>query len=317
MIKKIMNEFSNSKREKEDRELFASKVFIEVQKLYAWSELLANSEALSIEIGKESVFLNIENKFKMIFNKNDIGDIPISILCFKEYERQETEMVLNIVRELQIDKRDITVFDVGANMGWYTLNILKEFPQARVYSFEPSPVSFSRLEKNLIINQESTNSVFNIGFYDVSNSMDFYYDEEASGASSLVELREKGTTKKITVDLRTMDEWSLEHKVCELDFVKCDVEGAEYFVYKGGFNMLRKCKPIIFSEMLRKWSAKFGYHPNDIINLLSTIGYRCYVITSSSRLKECLIVDETTVETNYFFLHTEKHDEIVNKFLVK
>ena len=38
----------------------------------------------------------------------------------------------------------------------------------------------------------------------------------------------------------------------------------------------KKFKPIIFTEMLRKWAAKFGYHPNDIINYFSNFGYNCF-----------------------------------------
>ena len=60
-------------------------------------------------------------------------------------------------------------------------------------------------------------------------------------------------------------------------------------------------QPIIFSEMLRKWSAKSGYTPNDIIKPMEELGYGCFVIADGQRLQECPLVDENTVETNYFF----------------
>ncbi|WP_342228107.1 FkbM family methyltransferase [Rickettsiella endosymbiont of Rhagonycha lignosa] len=59
-----------------------------------------------------------------------------------------------------------------------------------------------------------------------------------------------------------------EQKMTKLDFIKCDVEGAELTIYTGGINVIREHKAIIFTEMLRKWSVKFNYHPNDIIALL-------------------------------------------------
>lgn len=64
--------------------------------------------------------------------------------------------------------------------------------------------------------------------------------------------------------------------------------------------------------MLRKWSNKFGYHPNDIINLFTKIGYQCYVI-NDKKLKLFTKVDENTIETNYFFLHKQKHLDIIRK----
>lgn len=55
--------------------------------------------------------------------------------------------------------------------------------------------------------------------------------------------------------------------------------------------------------MLRKWSAKFGYHPNDIIDLFASVGYKCFVI-KEDKLRKFARVDEETVGTNYFFLHS-------------
>src|SRR4029077_11332413 len=40
-------------------------------------------------------------------------------------------------------------FDVGANVGQTAEEALKQFPQAKVYSFEPHPVTFARLSKRV------------------------------------------------------------------------------------------------------------------------------------------------------------------------
>ena len=85
-----------------------------------------------------------------------------------------------------------------------------------------------------------------------------------------------------------------------MDFIKCDVEGAELFVFQGGVATIRTQQPVIFTEMLRKWSAAFGYHPNDIIALLADAGYHCFTV-HDGRLTPFLTMDETTVETNFFF----------------
>lgn len=65
-----------------------------------------------------------------------------------------------------------------------------------------------------------------------------------------------------------------------------------------------------FTEMLRKWSAKFNYHPNKILDLCAPLGYQCYVI-NDGKLREFGRVDEETVETNYFFLHREKYIKLI------
>ena len=97
----------------------------------------------------------------------------------------------------------------------------------------------------------------------------------------------------------SIDNFMIINSIDKLDFVKCDVEGAEYFVYQGGLETFKHKKPIIFTEMLRKWAAKFGYHPNDIINYFSQFGYKCF-IANKGKLKIVDKVDEQTIETNFF-----------------
>jgi len=91
-----------------------------------------------------------------------------------------------------------------------------------------------------------------------------------------------------------------------VDFIKCDVEGAELFVFRGAKETIATYKPIIFTEMLRKWAKKFDYHPNEIISLFNGLGYRCFSIRNGF-LSELSYMDDSTVETNFFFLHKEKH----------
>ena len=63
--------------------------------------------------------------------------------------------------------------------------------------------------------------------------------------------------------------------------------------------------------MLRKWSAKFDYHPNDIIYLFSELGYLCFAYVGTE-LKKFDQIEEDTIPTNYFFLHNDKHKEVIN-----
>jgi hypothetical protein len=65
--------------------------------------------------------------------------------------------------------------------------------------------------------------------------------------------------------------------------------------------------------MLRKWAAKFGYHPNDIINYFFQFGYNCCV-AHKGKLKKIDKVNDQTIETNFFFLHENKHSQIINEF---
>jgi hypothetical protein len=77
-------------------------------------------------------------------------------------------------------------------------------------------------------------------------------------------------------------------------------------VFKGAKNVLQQYKPIVYTEMLRKWSAKFNYHPNEIINMFKDLGYLCFTL-KEEKLASFTSMDENTVETNFFFLHEKNH----------
>lgn len=66
------------------------------------------------------------------------------------------------------------------------------------------------------------------------------------------------------MSFKKMDDWNKENNIYP-DFIKCDVEGAELLVLKGGEETLKSKKPVIFIELIRKWAQKFNYHPNEVI----------------------------------------------------
>ena len=82
---------------------------------------------------------------------------------------------------------------------------------------------------------------------------------------------------------------------------------------RGAMKLIERDKPVLMLEMLRKWAAKFGYHPNDIIEMLAPLGYSCWYCEQGSfhRLK---VVDEDTVPINFFFLHESHHSAIIQQW---
>lgn len=310
--KKIAVEMSKLKEDR-DRVVMGeccNRLFEFEQGLFSYCELIMDNPVNRIVITESGVYANIvsyNQTIKMYLDQKDRGGITAQILAKGEYEKDELNLVLRMIDFLP---KDAVIFDIGANLGWYGINIQKRLENSKVYYFEPVPDTAQRLRENVRLNDYDGGYVYNIGFYDQNLKTKFYYDTEASGASSMADLRGLPTTKIIDAELRKMDDFVLENGIGRLDFIKCDVEGSELFVYKGGLNTIQKYKPVVFSEMLRKWSAKQGYHPNDIINLFKEMGYACFVI-SDEKLKRIEIVTDETIETNYFFLHEEKHLEII------
>lgn len=313
MFKRTIQTWNASSKERADILRLAKEIHADLMDVEKLKCLLQKSIIEHIEISKSGLIMvltNEGNNIKMYINEDDCEEVPISILCSGNYEARESAMVNKVLQHYK-EETNFVMFDVGANVGWYSLNVMKQIPQTKLYAFEPSPITYTRLVKNFLLNDFNSDVAFNIGLYKQTGKLDFYYDRVRAGASSLMNIQEKESIEKISVEMMKMDDWAKDNHIDKVDFIKCDVEGAELFVYEGGMELIKKSKPIIFSEMLRKWSAKFGYHPNDIIHLLSTIGYECFVIGETGNLKKFGLVDEETIETNYFFLHSEKHVKII------
>ena len=219
-----------------------------------------------------------------------------------------------------------TIFDIGANVGRVSLGLAKAHEDATIYAFEPVVATFRDLERNLRLNGEEAHiKAFHMGFYSESGDLKFFVpgaNEAASlrpitdayyfkeGDQGQGERREH--LEEVVCPVDTLDHFVKEQGVERIDFVKCDTEGAEKMVFAGGAHVFRELRPVVYTEMLRKHAARFDYHPNEIIEMFAGWGYGCYT-SESERLLPFEKMDESTVETNFFFLHREKHRELLEK----
>jgi len=278
--------------------------------LFEYPSLINDSPISKIEITKKQVIFTINNDSESVLlccDRRDAYSIPMTFIDLSEFETEENNMILSLIKPGDV------VFDIGANIGWYTISIFLKHKGTTVFSFEPIESSFQYLKKNLTLNNLNTDNIFNFGLSDQNNTVKFYFDIECATASSMANLREDEKTTIVECEVRKLDDFvSCMPSLGRLDFIKCDVEGSELFVFKGALDTIKKFKPIILSEMLRKWSKKFNYHPNDIIIFFAEIGYECFVV-NQNKLKKIECVTEDTTETNYLFLDKNKHIKLLSK----
>jgi FkbM family methyltransferase len=207
---------------------------------------------------------------------------------------------------LQLARTCDTIFDIGANVGLYSVVLGQRFPDARIVAFEPIPSTLKEFERNLELNAIHNVTVHRIGLSDHAANATFYFDATATGATSGAPLGpEFGATETLTCPVETLDQFVTRTGDVP-QFIKCDVEGGELSVFRGGAQTLKTHTPMIFTEMLRKWSLRFGYHPNEIITFLGSFGYECFSM-ADGLLKPFATMTEETVETNFFFLHAVRH----------
>ena len=235
----------------------------------------------------------------------------LTLLNFNNYETVDTTALLRFAGALA-GTGPFTFLDIGANMGWYALNLAARFPAARVHAFEPVPATFRSLERNLALNGFGNVELHNLGLMDETGGQTFFCDPRISGRASARNLVDDPAARPVDCPVSRLDDFVRDHGV-RPDLLKVDVEGAELMVFRGGLETLAAHRPLIMTEMLRKWSRKFGYHPNEVIGLLAGLGYRCYFV-DGSRLVELVAMDETVLPTNFFFLHGDRHAALAGVF---
>lgn len=134
------------------------------------------------------------------------------------------------------NKPGCVVLDVGANNGGYGQKVRRLQPEARVYSFEPHPLTFKRLEETA---RCSGFNAFNVGCGS-SRGAKVLYDYPNTGGSEHATVHEQVFTnihEKTPVEHRvqfiTLDDFMSEQQLHHVDLLKIDVEGNELDVLNG------------------------------------------------------------------------------------
>ena len=189
-----------------------------------------------------------------------------------------SEQVLKSI--LQCDKK-LIIFDVGAYIGNSAANYSKWFPRSQIYSFEPFKPHFKKLKK---IRSKQV-SFFNIGFSDIAQT-DALLINAGTGTCSMLALSENASAlwggitdlnpvSKSNCDFSTIDLFMEKNLINEIDFLKIDVQGAEFKVLEGAKKHLasKKIKLIQLEVIIvgtYEGQKTMGYY----LNLFESLGYK-------------------------------------------
>lgn len=232
----------------------------------------------------------------------------------KEYGYWEPE-VETILRK--VVKPGDCALDIGANIGYFTA-ILSECvgSSGAVYAIEGLPALCSLLEKSKIYNQWNNVTICNCLLGNSAQTVFFLVNAINPGGSSIISRAEAAVKMKIRpqaimqVDTKTLDEvMSSYSSLTKIDFIKMDVEGAEYFVLQGAQALLKKFYPKIILEFSPRRYQDQGINPVVLLEELVQKGYHFESIENLKNVDDPLEYLRHNTRDPYEFMdHFEKNN---------
>jgi FkbM family methyltransferase len=212
------------------------------------------------------------------------NDVIGSHLYFRtSFEEGERKFLLRFLQ------RRMTVFDIGAHSGLYTLLASERVGiKGQVLAFEPSPRELRRLRWNLFLNRCRNVRVEPIALSSGEGIAELYVClGRETGCNSLRRPAVSEPVGKVQVSVTTVDRYVERTGINKVDFMKLDVEGAELDVLRGASRLLSDFKPIILCELADIRTEPWGYRSVEIYEFLTTLGYQWFSITREGRLRAC------------------------------
>ncbi|MDX8430221.1 MAG: FkbM family methyltransferase (plasmid) [Candidatus Algichlamydia australiensis] len=277
--------------------------------LFEFSEELIKTDINEITIDRKGVFFRFDPLNIVLQSDGGCGTPPLTVLNFGEYEREESYWIYELVTDGDV------ILDLGANVGWYSINLSKRFPNSKILAFEPIDETYDYLLKNISLNKIANVKTFNFGLSDQEKIESFFYFRGGSAISSIKNLIDHAGSRKKNCIVKKLDDVIQNEELDEVSFVKMDIEGAELLALKGSLSTINKYYPIIFAELYQVWCRKFLYDANDVLKILKSYGYQCFNIVEKKLVKTNKIPFENENYYNYIFLHEKNHLDKIKKYI--
>lgn len=174
--------------------------------------------------------------------------IDLSIFVFGSFQ---PHVSLNPFLQLS---GDAVIIDVGANCGTVTLALARRYPQARVYTFEPTSYAYERLRGNITLNPGLAPRIMACQYFvsdeqgaaGQSTCYASWRVDSLSGDRHPVHL---GIAKDGAAECVSIDAFVAGERLQRVDLVKIDTDGNELAVLRGMADCLARFRPAVIFEL--------------------------------------------------------------------
>lgn len=200
-----------------------------------------------------------------IFWNGAIEDNYIQLILQEIYGKGYKEK--GIYDDLLKDRNDLTIIDVGGNIGLTSYYFSKFAKQ--VYTLEPSKEHFECLLKMLDFNQIKNVKPLNVALYMKDGEFELGHNDNRTTFSLHLATKQESLPSEI-VPAITLTTLFKNEKIEHVDFMKLDVEGSEYEIL--GHSSFAEVAPKIDALLIEAHSWA-GRHPNQLRESLKNRGF--------------------------------------------
>lgn len=221
------------------------------------------------------------------------------------WEANLTNFFINFLKEGDV------FFDVGAHVGYYSI-LASDLVGAKghIYSFEPTPRTFTSLSENA--NRKENISVYNNAILNKETTIDFFDYGPKYSAFNTFEKRTgeeiffRNNVTKISIETISLDSFCKKNTVTPT-LIKIDAEGSEYLILEAMEYLLKESHPIVSMEVSsnKEWENNL----NLSFNIFKKYGYLSYEISLDGMLNLC-DPRQTRLYDNLLFVHPDSSQKI-------
>lgn len=234
---------------------------------------------ITVRFGEGDIVLLDLGGFRLFADRADAA-VSVSIVATGDYETHLSGFHKRVV------KPGMTVVDIGANVGFYTMlfaSLVGE--RGRVLAFEPNSENCRILLLTIAANNFHQVTLFPFA---LAEEMAALYFTPAIGSNGLVLPGRKETL--LDPNCVVVPSMRLDAVVSgQVDLIKADIEGAEYRALRGAEAIIRRCHPIVTTELsLEMLSRVSGIHGPEFLKWMQGFGYRAYLLGKDGAAVEAI-----------------------------
>ncbi len=246
----------------------------------------------SKRIFNKKLIIKKVNDYKMYLLTFDNG-ISRSLILFGKREEDKRYILDRILNE------NMSIFDIGANIGYYTIFFLRKIRNGRILAIEPSSDNLKLCKKNVELNNLNNKNInfITAGVSNVNAKKKFFISKQSNLHTFNIEGSAKRYLSGESRIIETFTVYNLSKKFFIPNLIRMDVEGHECQIISG---MLKHIKKGVFKPHICFEPHITSYSKNNNFSITLTelfkSGYYTNLLSSNAASGTEKIINLTKIK---------------------